>query len=226
MNDIPSPKPSAGIPGVVLAGGRSSRMGSDKAFVRLGGRLLVEHAINRLRPQVSALAINANARSAELASLGLSPPMPVFADPDETRPGPLGGILAALLHARRHWPDASHVATVPTDSPFFPPDLVARLRATPAGPGQAVVAASSGGLHPVFALWPVVLADDLATWLRTGQSLRLRAWLERHDARTVDFPDLQTRAGPLDPFFNINTPEDLASAGTWLAALEPQDTRK
>lgn len=204
------------IPGVILAGGLSSRMGQDKSRIRLGGTALIDRAARRLRPQVSAVAVNANGpvlfeRGEEL---------PVFADLDAARAGPLGGVLAALDYARRDHPDASHVATVPTDSPFFPTDLVARFSRVIDAPDRIAVARSASGLHPVFALWPVALAADLADWLAGGGALRVRSYLERHQAREVTFPLIETARGDFDPFFNINTPDDLDEAENWLWVLE------
>ncbi|WP_242223366.1 molybdenum cofactor guanylyltransferase MobA [Shinella zoogloeoides] len=204
------------IPGVILAGGLSSRMGQDKARIRLGGMALIDRAARRLRPQVSTLAVNANGPI--LFAPGEE--LPVFADLDATRSGPLGGVLAVLDHARRFHPETSHIATVPTDSPFFPTDLVARLAEAVDTPGRIVHARSADGPHPVFALWPVALADDLAAWLSGGGALRMRSYMERHRARAVDFPPVETTEGDLDPFFNINTPEDLEAAETWLRVLE------
>lgn len=204
------------IPGVILAGGLSSRMGQDKARIRLGGASLIDRAVRRLRPQVSALAVNAN--GPVLFEPGEE--LPVFADLDASRPGPLGGVLAALDHAKRCHPEASHVATVPTDSPFFPADLVARLASAVDTPGRIAYARSAGGPHPVFALWPVALMDDLAAWLSGGGALRVRSYLERHQARDVAFPTVETPRGPFDPFFNINTPDDLDAAENWLWVLE------
>jgi len=208
--------PTQAIPGVILAGGLSSRMSEDKARIRLGGASLLDRAARRLGPQVSALAVNANG-PVLFADGG---ELPVFADLDTARAGPLGGILAALDHAKRHHPGASHVATVPIDSPFFPADLVARLARAADSPDRIVTARSAGGLHPVFALWPVALAGDLAAWLAGGGALRVRSYLERHQARIVDFPSLDTPRGLFDPFFNINTPDDLAAAENWLWILE------
>ncbi len=211
-----SATPGLAIPGVVLAGGLSSRMGADKARIPLGGVPLVERALRRLEPQVCALAISTNDTDApELRALGL----PLLGDPDGVRAGPIGGVLAALRHARRGHPAASHVATVPTDSPFFPASLVARLSEAADGPEDIAFATSSGGAHPVFALWPVALADDLAHWMLSADTLRLRSWLARHEARAVAFGDCETAEGPLDPFFNVNTPADLERAELWLRTL-------
>ncbi|MBN9052467.1 MAG: molybdenum cofactor guanylyltransferase MobA [Rhizobiales bacterium] len=208
--------PTEAIPGVILAGGLSSRMGQDKARLRLGGTSLVDRAARRLRPQVSSLAVNAN--GPVLFAEGEE--LPVFADLDPSRSGPLGGVLAALDHARRCHPEASHVATVPTDSPFFPADLVARLAEAVDRPERIVAARSASGPHPVFALWPVALMDDLAQWLAGGGALRVRSYLERHQAREVLFPPVETPRGAFDPFFNINTPDDLDAAENWLWVLE------
>ena len=204
--------PHEAIPGVILAGGLSSRMGQDKARILLAGAPLLAHAARRLRPQVAALAVNAN------APIGMD--LSVFPDLDASRPGPLGGVLAALDHARRLHPGASHVATVPTDSPFFPADLVAKLAEAVDAPDRIAHARSAAGPHPVFALWPVALADDLAAWLAGGEARRVRSYLERRQARAVDFPAIGTPQGALDPFFNINTPDDLAAAEGWLRVLE------
>jgi molybdopterin-guanine dinucleotide biosynthesis protein A len=204
------------IPGVILAGGQSARMGQDKSRLRLGGVSLVDRAVRRLRPQVSTVAINANGP----VLLEAGHDLPVFADLDATRSGPLGGVLAALDHAKRHHPTASHVATVPTDSPFFPADLVARLGRVVDVPERIAVARSESGLHAVFALWPVALAEDLAGWLAGGGALRVRSYLERHKAREVVFAPLDTPRGPFDPFFNINTPDDFDAAENWLWVLE------
>ncbi|MCR6499684.1 molybdenum cofactor guanylyltransferase MobA [Shinella sp. CPCC 101442] len=207
---------SHAIPGVILAGGLSSRMGQDKTRIRLGGCALIDRAARRLRPQVSSVTVNANGpmlfeRGEEL---------PVFADLDAARAGPLGGVLAALDHARRNHPEASHVATVPTDSPFFPTDLVRRLSLAIDTPERIAVARSASGLHPVFALWPIALAGDLADWLAGGGALRVRSYLERHQAREIAFPLIETPRGEFDPFFNINTPDDLDEAENWLWVLE------
>lgn len=209
--------PGVSIPGVVLAGGLSTRMGTDKARLMLGGVPLLAHALRRLEPQVSALAISTHDPAApDLRAFG----PPLIGDPDGVRSGPIGGVLAALRHAGHAHPTASHVATVPTDSPFFPTTLIARLSEAARGPEDIAFATSAGGSHPVFALWPVALADDLAHWMRSADTLRLRSWLARHDARAVAFSDCDTVEGPLDPFFNVNTPADLERAVFWLRIID------
>ncbi|MBP1857089.1 molybdenum cofactor guanylyltransferase MobA [Rhizobium herbae] len=202
--------------GVVLAGGRSFRMGSDKAAVMLGGKPLVHHVIERLAPQTDGLSVNSNTAT----GLEFAPGVPVFADTVPGHAGPMAGVLSGMRHAERHLPVASHIATVPTDTPFFPLNLVSRLQAAITQPGQIAVAYSAGVMHPVFALWPVALADELEHWLLTDEKRRVRGFIERHPVAEVDFPVVETAEGPIDPFFNINTPGDLETAEHWLPLIE------
>ncbi len=116
-------------------------------------------------------------------------------------------------------PSITHVVTVSVDCPFFPADLVARLAAAIEHPSQIAIAASEGRSHPVFGLWPVTLAADLEAWITTDEKRRVRDFLLRHDVTEVAFPLHPTRASLLDPFFNINTPDDLVEAERWLEAL-------
>lgn len=193
------------IVGLVLAGGRGSRMGGrDKALLMLNGRPLLARAIERLAPQVAGLVVSANGPQERYAGFGV----PVVQDAPREFAGPLAGFLAGMAWARVNVPDASHVATAAVDTPFFPSDFVARLAAA-AGAERAAVARSGGRVHPVFALLPVCLADDLAAFLAAGKSLKAAEWLAGHDVVAVDFI---VPAGGSDPFFNINTPEDLARA--------------
>jgi molybdopterin-guanine dinucleotide biosynthesis protein A len=196
--------PSESIAGIVLAGGRGRRLGGrDKAFVTLAGHPLIARAIARLRPQVAAVAINANGDPSRFAPFSL----PVLADPMPDFAGPLAGVLAGLEWARGL--GAERLATVAVDTPFFPSDLVARLAA--AGDAETVSVASSGGRrHPTFALIPVALAGDLALYLRRGESLKVADWLARHGA--AEAPCEGDDPGAVDPFFNINTSADLAKA--------------
>lgn len=199
-------------PGVILAGGRAQRMGGgDKGLLPLAGRRIIDHVIERLAPQCGRLAINANGDPARFADLGL----PVLADPVPGQPGPLAGILAAMDWAAGV--GAAAVVTVAADTPFLPPDLVARLTAA-ATAGSSIAASPDGSgrmrAHPTFGLWPVALRDRLAQAIAGGER-RLWHWAEACGA-------VQARFGsqPFDPFLNINTPEDLAAAGA-IAATQP-----
>ncbi|TCL75061.1 molybdenum cofactor guanylyltransferase MobA [Rhizobium sp. BK251] len=200
------------IPGVILAGGRSRRMGSDKALVRLGGISLLDRAVARFAPQVSSLALNADEERPGHEALPLVP------DEIPGKAGPLAGVLAAMRYAAGG--EASHVATVPIDSPFFPRDLISRLSNNMQASRSIIIATCQGREHPVFGLWSTALADDLATWLENGENRRVRDFLLRHDVREVSFPLIETRLGQLDPFFNVNNPQDLADAEKWLEVIE------
>lgn len=194
------------IAGIILAGGLSRRMaGGDKALQLLAGKPMIAHAIARLVPQVSALAINANGDPARFAAFGL----PVIPDTISDFAGPLAGILAGLEWAAAQ-SEVTHLVTAPADSPFAPADLVSRLRTAP--PDRIAIAACAGETHQVFALWPVVLADPLRSWLEAGKSRKVLAFVESQPHRIVAFDLVMTKSGPLDPFFNVNTPDDLAEA--------------
>ncbi|NLS15727.1 molybdenum cofactor guanylyltransferase MobA [Rhizobium sp. P40RR-XXII] len=203
------------IPVVLLAGGRSSRMGANKAFALLGGESLISRISSRIaRRQSKPIALNADADWPDTMGMRLVP------DEISGKLGPLAGVLAAMQDTARSYPQASHVATIPIDSPFFPLDLIARLAHAVASPDEIAIAASLGQDHPVFGLWPVSAATDLETWIVSDEKRRVRGFLARHNIRRVEFPAIETRIGPLDPFFNINTPAELVEAETWLAALE------
>jgi molybdopterin-guanine dinucleotide biosynthesis protein A len=195
--------------GVLLAGGLSRRMGGgDKCLRPLGGRPMLAHIIERARPQVSALVINANGDPARFASFGL----PVVADTIEGFAGPLAGVLTGMEWVAQHHPGAAWLATFATDAPFFPLDLVARLHAAVARDGADVACARSDGQdHPVFGLWPVRLAADLRRAM--GEGIRkVDVWTGRYKLAVAEFA-----AAPFDPFFNANRPEDLAEAERLLA---------
>lgn len=203
--------------GLLLAGGLSRRMGGgDKGLKDLSGRTMLARVVERLRPQVAGLVLNANGDPARFAEFGL----PVVADPVEGFVGPLAGILAGLLWARTHAPEARYVASVSTDAPFLPLNLVARLEAALAErPNAIAIAQSAGELHPVIGLWPVAHAEDLAAELKAGVRKVLR-WTDRHGTVPVDFSFLRIGDRMVDPFFNANTPEELAEAAALIAAAE------
>lgn len=203
------------VPVVLLAGGRSSRMGSNKAFASLGGESLLSRIAKRFRERERRLvALNADADWPDTMGLRLVP------DKIPGKLGPLAGVLAAMQDTALHHPQASHVATVPIDSPFFPLDLIERLADAVQGRDEIAIATSFGRDHPVFSLWPVFAAADLETWIVTDAKRRVSDFLARYTVLRVDFPATETPIGPLDPFFNVNTPDDLVDAEKWLATLE------
>lgn len=189
-------------PVVILAGGASRRMGGgDKTLLHLNGRPVLSHVIDRLSPQTTMLAINTNSEDPAFSAFGLH----LLPDVVANRPGPLAGVLTAMTWAI----GAGHrqVVTAPADTPFLPADLIPRLQLRAETASRSPVLAQSGGrLHPVAALWPTALRDRLAEALASG-TRRMTDWTESMEAVELEFP-----TGPIDPFFNINTPEDLHTA--------------
>ncbi|WP_113910687.1 molybdenum cofactor guanylyltransferase MobA [Roseovarius dicentrarchi] len=186
---------------IILAGGRATRMGGgDKGLLPLGRSTLLEHVLDRIAPQVAATALNANGDPQRFARFGL----PVLADPVGGYVGPLAGVLAGLDWAAKE--GAETIVSVAADTPFFPCDLVARLVLAAEGmQAPLALAATPDGRHPTFGLWPVALRDDLRGALQGGLR-KVVQWTDAHNAATAMFDD----GG--DPFFNVNTPEDLANA--------------
>ena len=197
--------------GVILAGGLSRRMGGgDKPLLRLGDRTVLERVTERLRPQCSAgLILNANGDPARFRAFT------GFVVPDSLpdAPGPLAGILAALDFCAAHHPDVAYVASVAGDTPFLPPDFVARLHAARARDGvEMAVAASGGQLHFVNGVCAVSLRHDLRTALVERGLRRVGMWIARHNAAEAAW-----ETEPVDPFLNLNTPEDVFAAERLLA---------
>jgi molybdopterin-guanine dinucleotide biosynthesis protein A len=190
------------IAGVILAGGLSRRLGGgNKCLLPLAGRPILAHVIARAAPQVSVLALNANGESGRFAGFGL----PVIADDVPGFPGPLAGILAGLDWAAGE--GLGWVAGFPADCPFFPAGLVADLAAALVREGGEIACAvRAGRVQPLFGLWPVTLRHALRRDLAAGLR-RVEAWTGGYRVAQAAYP-----AGPADPFFNINTPDDLARA--------------
>jgi molybdenum cofactor guanylyltransferase len=199
------------IIGVLLAGGLARRMGGgDKPLRTIASRPLLDLVIERIRPQVSALVLNANGDPARFAAYDL----PVVGDSVEGNPGPLAGVLTGLDWAAENRPDCPLIISVPTDAPFLPIDLVARLKSQMAAEDADLACAASGGqAHPVVGLWPVRLRADLRRALIDEGIRKVDVWTARYRLATVEFPDR-----PIDPFFNANRPEDLDRAEVLLAA--------
>ena len=207
--------------GIILAGGLATRMGGgDKGLLQIGGQSLLERVRDRLAPQVAGIALNANGDASRFADLGL----PVIADSIEGYAGPLAGVLAGLDWAAEQGAEA--IVTAAADTPFFPEDLAERLLAASEGQEHPLVLATtprsgdealkSGGgkkinRHPTFGLWPVALRDDLRAALQDGLR-KVVIWTDQHGGREALF-----EAEPFDPFFNVNTPEDLQRAEELLA---------
>jgi molybdopterin-guanine dinucleotide biosynthesis protein A len=203
------------IVGLLLAGGQSRRMGGgDKTLRPLGGRPLLEWVIERIRPQVSELVLNANGDPQRFARFGL----PVVADSIPDFAGPLAGILAGLDWAAEHRPDCPLIVSVPTDAPFLPDDLVSRLlQGMDAAGAELACAESAGQPHPVVGLWPVRLRDDLRRALLEEGVRKVDRWTARYRFTTVAFGPTHAAGSAIEPFFNANRPEDFATAEHLLA---------
>jgi|SRR5689334_21327825 len=197
----------AAVTGVVLAGGLSRRMGGgDKGLLSLAGKPMLQHVIERLRPQVASMLINANGDPARFAAFGL----PVVADSIAGFVGPLAGVLAGMQRSLAEAPERRFIVTAPGDAPLLPSTLVADLLAGLAGgTGSIALARSHGDLHPVIGIWPVALAQDLEEQLAKGVR-KVLDWTNRHGTVAVDFAPQSLGGRELDPFFNANTPEELA----------------
>jgi molybdopterin-guanine dinucleotide biosynthesis protein A len=191
--------------GLVLAGGLARRMGGgDKPRTRIRGATILARVLDRLKPQCARVVLNANGDPARFADTGL----PVIPDDVPGFAGPLAGILAGLDWAAAQAPDLRYVASVPGDCPFLPRDLVVRLHDARLAAGLPLACARSGEWrHPVIALWPVALRDDLRRALTREGLRKIEIWTARHGVALADWP-----VDPVDPFFNVNTPEDAAAA--------------
>ncbi len=195
--------------GVILMGGQASRMGGgDKGLLTIGSMSLLDHVLDRLRPQTDGIALNANGDPARLAHLGL----PVLPDPVAGHAGPLAGILAGLdwaaslgtaAGAQDHPGGVTHIVTAAADTPFLPCDLVPQLWLAGGSAGFAI-AASPSGPQPTFGLWPVTLRGPLRLALQDGLR-KIDRFTAQYGAGSALFPDDAA-------FFNVNTPADLTAA--------------
>jgi molybdopterin-guanine dinucleotide biosynthesis protein A len=187
--------------------------GGDKSLRRLCGRPLLQHVTARLAPQVGRIAISANGDPARFDAFAL----PVLADTIAGHPGPLAGILAGMQWAARL--GATHILSMPTDTPFFPHDLAARLGAASAC-GAPALAASGGRRHPAIGMWPVELAARLSEFLLAGETFKVSAFADSNGATAVEFAMIGLAGRSIDPFFNVNSAQDLALAEALFAELE------
>ncbi|VAV92790.1 Molybdenum cofactor guanylyltransferase [hydrothermal vent metagenome] len=195
---------------VILAGGLARRMGNiDKAFVELDSKPMLTHVIDRIAPQNPSIIINANGDPARFANWQL----PVIADTIDGFPGPLAGVLAAMEWAKEHrpekqWPEKQWIVSIPVDTPFTPDDLVARFAAAiKENQADLACAKTNGRAHPVVGMWPVALADNLRQAMTHENIRKVDLWTARFKLVQVEF-----ETEPVDPFFNINRPQDIEKA--------------
>jgi molybdopterin-guanine dinucleotide biosynthesis protein A len=183
---------------VIIAGGRSARMGREKALEPVRGKRIIDRIVFSLQGQVAAVAINANADLSRFAYLDL----PLISDLHVGFGTPLAGLHAALAFADTQGFDA--VLTAPSDVPFLPADLARRLMVA----GQKAAIASSGGqAHYLTGLWQRELLSEAEHALNAAIVPRMQDWAWRREAVVVEWPPT-----PYDPFFNVNTPQELAAA--------------
>jgi len=188
-------------PAVILAGGRSSRMGGgDKCLLPLGDKPLIAHILDAVTPQTADILINTNSDPAPFLKYG----QPVLPDAITGFQGPLAGILTGMLWSRKRHPRQVHLLTVASDVPFLPHDLVARLfRARQEQRADIAIASSPDGTHPTIGLWPVDLAERLEHDLMEGAIRSVHQWIGAFRVANADFDSLALS--------NINTPDDLAA---------------
>lgn len=196
--------------GLILAGGLARRMGGgDKGLIEIGGKSILDRAIERLSSQTSRIIINANGDAARFSFTGL----PVVPDDIPDFAGPLAGVLAGLDWAAANSPESEYVISAPGDCPFLPRELVQRLERARQESGKPLSCAKSGDWrHPVVGLWPVTLRADLRHALMEENLHKIEVWTARHGVGIAEWPD-----NPVDPFFNVNKPEDANRANEIIA---------
>ena len=194
------------VPAVILSGGESRRMGrNDKAFLSIEDKTLLEITLERLHRQTQQIAINTNSNDPKYLAYNL----PVLNDAISGFLGPLAGIFTAMKWANQM--GYKSVATIAVDTPLFPENLLKKLHCKMEMSNSDIVFAGTSTdykkkklLHPVFGLWKTSLYNDLRKELESGVR-KVTNWSERHKASNVFFQDKH-----LDPFFNVNSPEDIA----------------
>lgn len=187
-------------PCVILAGGRSSRMGGgDKCLMPLNGKTMLAHVLDRIAPQAGAILINSNSPANLFASFG----WPVLPDVMPGFQGPLAGLLTGLRWARQTHPGATHILSAACDTPFLPHDLAARL-GEGLGASDIAIARDAGRTHPVIGLWPIAAADRLAVAMATHDLRGVHQWLRGQTVHEVTFDPVH--------FHNLNTRDELDQA--------------
>lgn len=183
---------------IILAGGRSSRMGFNKANAKLNDQTLLEHGIIRLSPQVDTLLISTN------EALPAATHYPQLKDTIDDYAGPLAGVLSGLIWLQNNTPASEWLLSVSVDTPFLPGDLYQQLRQQAEPPLKIISARSNHRLHPTCSLWHISLIEALQQFLLQQQQRRMMSFLESQPSASVDF-----NYNGLDPFCNINTVTDL-----------------
>lgn len=195
------------ILGVILAGGNATRMGGgDKSLRKLGSHTILHEVCTRLQRQTPSIILNTNSDPALFSDFTY----PIIDDQQWLQSGPLAGVLAGLHYAQAE--GFNHILSIAADTPFFPANLLSSMLSTQKNTeAEIIFARSNEQAHPTFALWPVSIASKLQRWLQSTNRRSIRVFAQDHNTAYADFTITDPMTG-LDPFFNINTPDDLAQA--------------
>ena len=192
------------ILGSILAGGKSKRMGEDKLFLNLNNKTLIEHTINKVKKYFDELIIITNKENEFFAKNNLT----AVKDCIEGQLGPLVGILTAMKWAKENSPKCSWIATFPCDTPFFPESIISKFIEESKKKESLILCASSHGRkHNIFGLWSLDLYDKLHNDLVNNKVRKVQDWTKANNIKNLEF-----KFKDYDPFFNINTAEDLELA--------------
>tara|TARA_B110000438_G_scaffold13529_1_gene13082 strand:+ start:24 stop:644 length:621 start_codon:yes stop_codon:yes gene_type:complete len=192
------------ILGSILAGGKSKRMGEDKLFVKLNNKTLIEHTINKVRKHFKKLIIVTNNDNEFFKKNNYT----IVKDCITGQLGPLVGILTTMKWAKENYPNCSWVATFPCDTPFFPESIISKFIEESKKKESLILCASSHGRkHNIFGLWSLDLYDKLYNDLVNNKVRKVQDWTKVNNIKNLEF-----KFKDYDPFFNINTVEDLEIA--------------
>ena len=192
------------ILGAILAGGKSKRMGKDKLFLELNNKMLIEHTINKVEKYLKDIIIITNQKNEYFSKKNLT----TVEDCIEGQLGPLVGILTAMKWAKENLKECSWVATFPCDTPFFPETIIKKFIEKSKKKDSLLLCASSHGRkHNIFGLWSLDLYEKLKNDLINNKIRKVQDWTEKHKITNVEFDFKE-----YDPFFNINTLDDLENA--------------
>ena len=192
------------ILGAILAGGKSKRMGKDKLFLELNNKMLIEHTINKVEKYLKDIIIITNQKNEYFSKKNLT----TIEDCIEGQLGPLVGILTAMKWAKENLKECSWIATFPCDTPFFPETIIKKFIEKSKKKDSLLLCASSHGRkHNIFGLWSLDLYDKLKDDLVNKKIRKVQDWTEKNKIKNLEF-----KFEDYDPFFNINTKEDLEFA--------------
>jgi len=192
------------ILGAILAGGQSKRMGKDKLFLELNNKKLIEHTIDKVKKYLKKVIIITNQDNEFFSKNNLT----TVKDCVEGQLGPLVGILTAMKWAKENLNKCSWIATFPCDTPFFPESIIKSFIEESKKKESLILCASSHGRkHNIFGLWSLDLYDKLKDDLMNKKVRKVQDWIEKNKIKNLEF-----EFKDYDPFFNINTKEDLEFA--------------